>query len=197
MTFEEASKYIEPIRFVNPGPKATEAIDLIMKKNLSGTPRRMNLSDLKKTEDKCVWCNDGELKKRQQKYCSDDCRHSAWMFSNPQSDTVRSWVLINKQNCACTVCGVSYEDYFVEKIKKKVERYERYIANGSKPDWEYVYGHITDPNLNYFQLGYGFGSVVHIDHIVPIFKGGAGIGLDNIQVICVGCHHQKTASERR
>lgn len=46
------------------------------------------------------------------------------------------------------------------------------------------------------QLGSGIGDVVHVDHIVPLFKGGAGFGLSNIQVICVACHRQKTIEER-
>lgn len=34
------------------------------------------------------------------------------------------------------------------------------------------------------------------DHIIPVERGGAACGLDNIQTLCVRCHRQKTAAER-
>ena len=36
-----------------------------------------------------------------------------------------------------------------------------------------------------------------IDHIVPIFKGGEGLGLDNLQLLCFMCHKRKSADEKK
>lgn len=37
----------------------------------------------------------------------------------------------------------------------------------------------------------------HTDHIIPIYQGGMGVGIDNHQVVCNKCHLVKTAQERR
>ena len=34
-----------------------------------------------------------------------------------------------------------------------------------------------------------------VDHIIPIFKGGESLGLDNHQVICYTCHKAKTKKD--
>ncbi len=34
------------------------------------------------------------------------------------------------------------------------------------------------------------------DHIIPIFKGGGGLGLENYQTLCVQCHSNKTLLDR-
>lgn len=36
---------------------------------------------------------------------------------------------------------------------------------------------------------------LHLDHIIPLFKGGAAYDEDNIQVLCVSCHGKKTIKE--
>ena len=35
------------------------------------------------------------------------------------------------------------------------------------------------------------------DHVVPLERGGAPWSLDNLQVLCRGCHIAKTRAERR
>jgi hypothetical protein len=34
------------------------------------------------------------------------------------------------------------------------------------------------------------------DHIIPVYKGGAGCNLSNFQTLCLHCHIQKTRSQR-
>lgn len=36
---------------------------------------------------------------------------------------------------------------------------------------------------------------VHVDHIVPINKGGKGLEWNNLQALCLACHNKKTAKE--
>ena len=36
-----------------------------------------------------------------------------------------------------------------------------------------------------------------VDHILPLDRGGDPWASDNLQVLCRGCHTQKTASENR
>jgi 5-methylcytosine-specific restriction endonuclease McrA len=34
-----------------------------------------------------------------------------------------------------------------------------------------------------------------VDHVIPIFKGGQALGLDNHQAICYSCHKGKTSKD--
>lgn len=34
------------------------------------------------------------------------------------------------------------------------------------------------------------------DHIIPVHKGGGGVGLENFQTLCYDCHKKKTYSDR-
>lgn len=36
----------------------------------------------------------------------------------------------------------------------------------------------------------------HVDHVVPLSKGGNRLDFANLQALCAGCHNHKTASER-
>ncbi len=35
----------------------------------------------------------------------------------------------------------------------------------------------------------------HADHIIPVFNGGGGLGLENYQTLCINCHKEKTYKE--
>jgi hypothetical protein len=35
------------------------------------------------------------------------------------------------------------------------------------------------------------------DHVVPVWMGGGQTGLDNLQTLCLKCHHTKTALEAK
>ena len=35
----------------------------------------------------------------------------------------------------------------------------------------------------------------HIDHIIPVYKGGK-TNFDNLQMLCIDCHNEKTAIEK-
>ena len=45
------------------------------------------------------------------------------------------------------------------------------------------------------QICRGYGN--EVDHIIPIQLDGDPFELDNLQVLCRGCHIQKTRSENR
>ena len=36
----------------------------------------------------------------------------------------------------------------------------------------------------------------HVDHIIPLFRGGAHYDLDNLQPLCADCHHKKSKAEQ-
>ena len=43
----------------------------------------------------------------------------------------------------------------------------------------------------------GTAEAMHVDHIVPLSRGGSRLDMDNLQPICVACHATKTGTEKR
>lgn len=87
----------------------------------------------------------------------------------------------------CPKCGEIFEDDLDQRIER---RYEASLAAHKQYGWKI--GKVT-----YFAVGRLIGHLWQLDHVVPLWKGGRGIGLDNVQVICVKCHHVKTAEDLR
>lgn len=125
----------------------------------------------------CCWCGVSKVASRRRKYCSDDCQMSAFFNCYPHKPAAKAWMLIRRQQCACAGCG---ED-FSEMIKNKILK--RYGRDGK-----------FEP-VAYFSIGDNTGHIWQVDHIIRIADGGNGIGLKNVQVLCVKCHREKTRWE--
>lgn len=41
------------------------------------------------------------------------------------------------------------------------------------------------------------GNFFHADHIIAVVEGGGNCGLENFRTLCIGCHHEVTATLRR
>jgi 5-methylcytosine-specific restriction endonuclease McrA len=143
--------------------------------------RQHSLDELKVHDGICAWCNEDPVKKPRKKYCSDNCSESAFIFCYPQSPSAKSWILVNRQNFACCGCGLSFYEDFEKRLKHYIETYPQFWAKKQK---------LT---LHYFSFNKGW--KWQADHIKPIFLGGQGLGLDNIQVLCTDCHKRKTKTE--
>jgi hypothetical protein len=134
----------------------------------------------------CSWCNEMPIPRSKRKYCSEDCQKSAMMYCNPQSPATKAWLLINRQMCSCAGCGLSFEDDLIDRIQRQARHYIKMQMKGyNYPD-----------RVSYHAIGDNWGEETQVDHIHPIFKGGDGIGLKNIQVLCRECHKRKTVEER-
>lgn len=150
--------------------------------------RTCRLADIPNCEVKggrlCMWCRKGDiLNHHARRYCSDHCKISANMWTNPQSCQSKAYVMIERQACACALCGLSYEDQILRYIERKEEAVDSW-SDGK------AYLHGTGYHLSGMHE-------IDIDHIIPIHKGGIGLGLTNIQAVCRQCHREKTANERR
>lgn len=178
---------IKPIKWKDPGPWAMSTLS-------KASGRTMSLSDLEKRDNLCVWCNSAPLPTRRHRWCGRDCVDTGHIWCYPQDPVSKAYVFINRQKCACVYCGEDFSSYIQQRILKLYARNIEHQASLKRLDP----GHqVEDNKITYGQIGYGTGDIWHVDHIVPLHKGGQGIGLDNIQVICVACHRHKTASEAK
>lgn len=174
---------LEEFAAVPPGPQAQEMIAR------HRGARFLGLTGFTITEDgKCAWCNVNPVAEGRRKYCSEKCNESGLNYCNPQGPATKAWILVFRQKGFCAGCGESFEDFIAEKIRKKLAWYQQ---------WAVRFGRPFPEKLSLWLLGRDTGEIWHVDHVVPIFKGGDGIGFHNIQVLCVRCHGRKTAEERK
>ncbi|MFL5785884.1 MAG: HNH endonuclease [Bacteriovoracaceae bacterium] len=74
-------------------------------------------------------------------------------------------------------------------IKKDLCDYFNFRKRG--PQWEFR----TADNVRSYHRNLKDNKEPEIDHIIPIFKGGMAIGLDNVQILCYSCHKKKTKKD--
>lgn len=173
--------HLEVPRFIHPGPYALQEIEK------KPSARTFSLSDLPRLKNRCKWCNACATRSSRSHYCSEDCVKSAVMFCRPQSPATKMFVLIHLQDCTCVGCGEIFDDALQERA---TQLWSLVLERQKHGLWEDV----TEVSLA--MLGDCTGDRWHVDHIIPIFRGGRGVCIENIQVLCVKCHHRKTARER-
>lgn len=176
---------LEVLKFIYPGPFALEAIER------DPRARRFNLSSLPPLKV-CHWCNAMPKERGRQKYCSSECARAAWVFCNPQCPESKMYVFVQLQDCVCVGCG----ECFDEQVRELVEKHWSVIERRRKDPGmaKYVEG---VQSISLATLGDGTGHLWQVDHIIPIFRGGRGVCIENIQVLCEPCHRKKSARERR
>jgi hypothetical protein len=103
----------------------------------------------------------------------------AW--AHPQSEHGLGMLLI-RQGYLCAGCQ---HDYSPEAQKLKDSRPEYYsdLDFLSEFDWGFV-KRLKERMPRELRL--------EVDHVIPIYKGGTSLGLDNHQALCNSCHKAKT-----
>lgn len=146
------------------------------------------MDKLQPQDRKCAWCETEYITGRRRKYCSDTCDMMSLFFCFPQHPSAKAFILIELQGCACARCGLSYED----ELQQKIDR--RWRDQHTKPSYNSRWEPDDSP-VSYFWCGYGTGDRLQVDHIIPLHKGGDGVGLHNVQVLCIDCHKEKTKED--
>lgn len=151
----------------------------------------------------CSWCGANESKN---KYCSEECQNFVYTYLNPQSNHGMSILFENLQMAVCVGCGLDYEDYLKEGMKKVNEdlmAFEKRMEEFHKNFPE----HPKTPPVKFLTSIYDPRAITEakkkipeldspeIDHIVAIKLGGQGAGFDNLQVLCCRCHKEKTKED--
>lgn len=162
----------------------------ILELSKSHKERSYQLSDLRvvKIEGQkygnCVWCGDVKLGHHNQKYCSPTCSNSAMAWGYPQTEHGLN-VLLARQSWKCNLCQYDYRP-MVDIILSKLRPYDRPANINEDFAWTLIKRlKAREPRERRPE----------VDHIVPIYKGGQSIGLENHQAICYSCHKNKTAKD--
>lgn len=137
----------------------------------------------------CAWCCINELPDRRMKYCSDGCLNSSDANMYPQIYSYQ--FLLKKQQCKCNHCGYDFRPYYAQTLNSYLGKHRQSYERGPYVALWYTF----TKRAQMFAAADFRG--MQIDHIVPIFKGGYAIGLDNLQILCITCHIAKTAAENR
>lgn len=152
--------------------------------------RAFNLSDIKLPEGlikKCVWCL-GPLKGQQRRWCGEVCLNSAMAWAYPQKEYGLGILLI-RQSFKCNICAFDW-GAAVEELYKRPR--VPYGAADAKDNWRTVFSYWIVSHLKDYMHVHDQPHRIEVDHIVPIYKGGQALGLENHQAICFSCHKSKT-----
>lgn len=150
---------------------------------LSWRKRRYNTSDLDapviEGRKCCAWCLT-PLSGRKYRWCSNSCGEMAFAWANPQSSEGLAYLLA-RQGYRCAGCILDWNPIATSLIGKHGIRKDH---NPLKT----VSGRFVKMIKNRSPEG----TKPEVDHIVPIYKGGASLGLDNHQALCYSCHKVKS-----
>jgi len=138
----------------------------------------------------CAWCHEGVLRGGNQKYCSNDCSDSAMAWAYPQKENGLKFLLV-RQDWKCAECKFDYAIAMKDILDREANRYPAtadmlWFKDHSRLPWYYM-KRLKDKLPK--------DRKPEVDHIVPIYKGGASLGLENHQAICYTCHKTKTKSD--
>lgn len=123
-----------------------------------------------------------ELGGRNENFCSPACKeHYAiccWQGS-------ARLAVARRDKGICSQCGLDSEG-----LKRKVSDRAIKVHDKKKIDPRvYIYRF-----ERMFKFNTGHGAYWEADHIIPVKKGGAKLGLSNLQTLCIRCHKLKTFS---
>lgn len=140
--------------------------------NAKGKPKRL-----------CAWCAEREVRGNQ-KYCDMLCMNSAAAWAYPQKEDGLRYLLI-RQDWKCLGCSYDYLPIFKE-ILLNDRHYTPNIFNPDTVAWYY---------FKRLKRKVPKERKPEVDHIIPIYKGGESLGIDNHQLLCYTCHKTKTAGD--
>jgi len=141
--------------------------------NIKGKPQRL-----------CAWCCEEEILSGSRKYCGNLCAESARAWAYPQKEEGIKFLLI-RQDWKCNICQYNYRVLYEQIMKKEGKTFNGPVD--PKVYYWYYYIRLKNKLLKEFKI--------EVDHIVPIYKGGDSLGLENHQLICYTCHKEKTKKD--
>ena len=110
----------------------------------------------------CSWCGENSVIYPSKKYCSKQCKTSAWWLGRLNNLKI----LIKLRDKVCVICG----------FKKPTPLYNGNI------NWNIL----TDNGFDCWR------SLYEIDHILPKCEGGSHMDENNLRLLCQLCHKTET-----
>lgn len=146
--------------------------------NSKGKPKRL-----------CAWCVTVELTHGNQKYCTTECSNSAMAWAYPQKEDALRYLLI-RQELKCLICKYDYAPILDAIVDRDARRYPGdkvlFTKDHAKLPWHY-FKRLKERTPKEHRP--------EIDHIIPIYKGGESLGIDNTNCLCYSCHKAKTSKD--
>lgn len=139
--------------------------------NEKGKPKRL-----------CAWCVEIELNDYRKKYCSVNCSQCAMAWGYPQKEDGLRFLLI-RQEWKCAGCNYDYKPFMEAIVDRDKQRYKGTSFTFDNLPWHYFKRLKSRVPKEYKP---------EVDHIIPIYKGGQSLGLDNHWCLCYSCHKTKT-----
>lgn len=131
----------------------------------------------------CLWCGVAELKgSKNRKYCSPECSEAIFTWAQPQKENGLHALMV-RQDWECNNCHFDYKP-ILEKVHRYFQNKNYLIPNFG--------GQSSQRYMKIFKSNCPDENAPEVDHIIPISKGGASLGLENHQVLCKLCHKSKT-----
>lgn len=165
-------------------PTSNPKIELLEK---SHKDRALLLSYLKPEPDEfgkrwCLWCGVVEVKHANRKYCSKACSLAIFSWANPQKGNGLHF-LLDRQGWKCRACDYDYAEV-LRATRSYYNRRNVLIPTIGVNDSERF--------MRWFKRTCPPERKPEVDHVIPIYKGGAALGFQNHQAICFTCHKAKT-----
>lgn len=123
------------------------------------------------------------LSGRRKRWATDECSR----FSNHVIG-----IITGRSDLIRNIMAYLYGGYKCFKCAKTDDDFKSELYPPSKKDYN---------NIDEFFKAYNTwmndqNSKIHLEHVVPVHKGGGACWLSNYQFLCVVCHKEKTKSER-
>ncbi|KAI4837445.1 DNA helicase [Plasmodium brasilianum] len=145
----------------------------------------LNSIKLKKNSNikKIIICNENDL------FCAGNCRKL--YFLKKSSCSIRR-LIYERDKGVCNICRLDCQN-LIKQIKNK-----KYFSVKEKIDYFIKMYPLFIENIEHLKNilqkptdGY----IWHVDHILPVFKGGGEASFDNLQTLCTFCHKKKTKDD--
>ena len=148
----------------------------------------VNPSALPKNADgftQCRWCCHS-VKPPRKTFCSKECVHQHRIRTNPR---YMKECVYRRDNAICALCNQD-----TKKIAREAKSYK--ASKNWKKYYELLEKNSIPPKRKLWLRGFG-GGFWDADHILAVHDGGGSCGLDNIRTLCIACHKQNTAEQRK
>jgi 5-methylcytosine-specific restriction enzyme A len=140
---------------------------------------RKRIQRYRPREFSCGYC--GRIMESQSNgFCSDECYNRVRMHGSPSYTRKKVY---DRDKGVCAVCGLDTQElvgWMSALFIKSPDSFERLVkclvSNGF-------------PENRVRQM-----SLWDCDHVIPVFQGGADLGMGNYQTLCLDCHRRKTSS---